>query len=224
MTRSGPALTRTASETTSAEGAWCREATSKASETSAPPSRDRASSTASAVAFAGSGSVESAAPILITSTLTPVVFDPNTGGFAAGKADLPGEVAPSWFSSVAPLLVPAPSPVLSPEPARPRSQPDGSRGLAAPRRAGCLRRAARARRGARPCSRPYLRSRPPHGNEVVAHSAQRALMYRTPKCLLLVRPARCSLSRPVSPARPPHSARSDLAAKTKSLSVRPSIL
>ncbi len=39
----------------------------------APPSRDRASSTAASVAFAGSGSVESAAPILISLDPTPAM-------------------------------------------------------------------------------------------------------------------------------------------------------
>jgi len=65
------------------EGAWCREATSAASETSASPSRDRASSTASAAAFAGSGSVESAAPIVISTTYTGgFVGEPNTSAVA----------------------------------------------------------------------------------------------------------------------------------------------
>jgi hypothetical protein len=68
ITRSGPALMRTVSKAASAEGACCREATTTASETSAPPICDRATSTAASAAVAASGSVESAAPIFIPST------------------------------------------------------------------------------------------------------------------------------------------------------------
>src|SRR5207245_3545064 len=63
MTRFTPAQSRTASRTTSAEGAWSLEATTTASETSASPSPARASSAAVTAALAGSGSVEGPAPI-----------------------------------------------------------------------------------------------------------------------------------------------------------------